>query len=132
MGNPPVIHSRQTEGLCVTAPSRCLSEVHQVFNRARLSLHAVVVLVRLALKTCACHYGALRVETVSFDIPFCRQTQSCLFLFPCAQVFSIVACCVHLLDLRISQSPGDLLKLLCQSPVFVPGSGNFGEHVTGL
>lgn len=49
---------------------------------------------------------------------------------PFAQMFSIVACCLHLLEQRFSQSLSYLLKLLCQSDVFMLGSGNFFECVT--
>lgn len=70
------------------------------------------------------------METVCFDIPFCRQTKSCLFLFPlhkCFPLWHVVFICwskdsVNLLSY--------LLKPLCQSNVFMLGSGNFFECVT--
>lgn len=49
--------------------------------------------------------------------------------FPCAQRFSIVACCLRLVESRISQSSCYLLKLLCQSNVIMPGWGNFFQCV---
>lgn len=39
------------------------------------------------VRMCACHYRALQVETVCFDIPCCKQTESCFPLFPLRQCF---------------------------------------------
>lgn len=81
-------------------------------------------------KTCACHYRALQVETVCFDIPFCRQTKSCLFLFPLHKCFPLW----HVVFICWTKDSVNLwvICLSCSARVmfFMPGSGNFFECVT--
>lgn len=94
------------------------------------SLTGVFTSGLLFVKTCACHYRALQVETVCSDIPSCRHIEVFAFFFSlCTNVFQ----CTMLSSFAGQRNQSIfsyLLKLLCQSNVFfMPGSGNFFQCV---
>lgn len=78
---------------------------------------------------CACHYRALQVETVCFDIPCCRQTESCFPLFPLRQYFPlwhVVFICWTKESLKLWAI---CLSRTARVMFLMPGSGNVFQCV---
>lgn len=81
------------------------------------------------VRMCACHYRALQVETVCFDIPCCRQTESCFPLFPLRQYFPlwhVVFICWTKESLKLWAI---CLSRTARVMFLMPGSGNVFQCV---
>lgn len=74
--------------------------------------------LRLCEDVCMSLQGPASGNCALWYSTFRGRTKSVLLSVPSAQMFSIVACCLHLLDSRITQSSSYLLKPPCQSNVF--------------